>query len=95
MTNQLLEKLAEQAHDVWVEWTKEIVKRFMTEPCFQDQREQWEKSWRPYSILPESQKALDRDIALKYLEIVIHHYNKILDGKIELKISDEEEKNDI
>jgi hypothetical protein len=92
MTNQLLEKLAEQAHNVWVGWTKEIAVRFMTEPSFQHQREAWEQSWIPYSQLPESQKALDRNIATKYLEIVIHHYNKILEGKVELKFSDEEEK---
>jgi len=92
MTHKLIEKLAEEAHNVWVNWSKDIAKRFQTEEFFRYQIEQWEKSWVSYSQLPESQKALDRDIGLKYLEIVIHHYNQILGEKIQLKISDEEEK---
>lgn len=88
----LIELLAEEAHNVWVNWSQEVAKRFKTEDFFKDQIEQWQKSWVGYSQLPESQKALDRDIARKYLEIVIGHYNKILQGKIIFKNSDENEK---
>ena len=64
----LYEELAELEHKQWIAWSKNIVK---TEKISFERIKRWEKLWRPYSELTETEKDQDREWARKVLKIFI------------------------
>lgn len=64
------ERLAELEHEQWIAWSKDIAR---TEKINPRRLDHWEKLWRPYSELTETEKNLDRewaDKAMNILEVV-------------------------
>jgi hypothetical protein len=67
-TNVLLEKLAAEAHEQWMVWSKKIAEEEKLTP---ERLERWQKLWVPYDQLTEEQKEADRERARKILGIII------------------------
>ena len=63
----LIEYLASLEHDLWCEWSKEIVK---TEHISHTRSKCWESFWIPYGLLSEEIKEHDRKWARKVLKTV-------------------------
>jgi hypothetical protein len=61
----LLERISEQVHDAWTEWTKQIQRR--VKPVW---RERWRELWVPYDELSEEEKDKDRKFARKIQTVV-------------------------
>jgi len=59
------ERIAELMHDIWINWSKTIVR---TEQISQDRFERWVRCWKNYRDLPEEFKNLDREQADKIIE---------------------------
>jgi len=60
-----LERIADQVHRIWVEWTKQVSRR--VKPVW---RERWRRLWIEYDRLPESEKDKDRKFARKIQRVV-------------------------
>lgn len=67
---ELLEKLAEECHNVWVGWTKEVIKLNRNAEITNGLEEKWSPYWIPYSQLPEGTKELDRIPARKIIAVL-------------------------
>ena len=62
---QLIESLADLAHQIWCGWSKDV-KGDVSE----ERRDRWEKLWIPYGGLPEEEKEKDRDVARKIVALL-------------------------
>ena len=74
-TFPLLEKLSEQAHIIWSEHVTSLVSRYETEEgnaiIPKEKIESWKKLiMTPYNDLSDEEKDKDREIALKYFNII-------------------------
>lgn len=64
-----VEKIAEELHAIWVEWSKELAD---TECWISRPRlERWKRLWVPYRMLTEEMKEKDRRIARKILHVLL------------------------
>jgi hypothetical protein len=71
----VLEKLSEQAHIVWSEWVTSLISRYETGEGIIVIPTDKIVSWRelimtPYESLSEEEKDKDREIALKYFNLM-------------------------
>lgn len=65
-----LEELAELEHEQWISWTKSVVKQWKdSDGDFDFLIFKWEKNWKPYKDLTETEKEKDRKWARKVLSI--------------------------
>ena len=62
-----IEKLAALAHEMWMNWSKEIVREEYVSTA---RRHRWAGLWRPYEELPDVAKHIDRAWARKMLEVI-------------------------
>lgn len=63
--DQLLEKLAESIHNMWMGWAVHA-----SESVDPEIKERWNKMFMPYSDLPEEEKQKDRIEAIAFLDLV-------------------------
>ena len=79
-----LERVAGEVHQVWCRW---MMYMFNSQTAAAIAR--WERQMQtPYAQLSEEEKASDREIARRYLDIVLstrslEHIDKLLEGKIQ------------
>jgi len=72
-----LESLARVAHEVWMDWAKNIIE---TEDISPERVKRWEEEcFMPYDELSEEMKELDREQAQKYLDALAHPVEKDVD----------------
>lgn len=64
---ELLDKVANLAHEEWEKWSKELVEK---EKLSKKRIEDWKKLWVEYSKLSEKEKNKDRIWAKKFLELL-------------------------
>jgi len=60
----IVEELAEFAHDLWMHWSQHIAEE---ESISQSRRDRWGKLWTEYENLSEEMKDKDRDLVDKFL----------------------------
>jgi hypothetical protein len=63
--DDLIERLAELEHAQWVYWSKSIAHEVSPERL-----ERWKKYWVDYKDLPEDIKNMDRDWAMRVIDII-------------------------
>lgn len=63
----MINKLAEEIHNIWVKWSKSIMKEEKLSPR---RRRRWLKCFVPYSELSEYMKEKDRKIARQLLKTI-------------------------
>ncbi len=75
------ELLAELEHEQWIVWSKDIA---ATEDIKSKRAMRWEKLWRPYSELTESEKDQDREWADKAIAILHDRITRFIKEQEEL-----------
>ncbi|MFW6219461.1 MAG: hypothetical protein ACOC33_01205 [bacterium] len=86
----LIDKLAELEHKQWEKWSKEIAKR---ENIDEKTIKKWKKYWVDYDELGEKEKDLDREWAIKVINVIGDYINN--QAKNEKKNLSESELNNI
>lgn len=67
----LLEDLSDMVHQQWMAWSKGLCEE--GELISKKRCERWESYWVDYKDLPEKVKDIDRDIAQRYMSVVLKH----------------------
>ena len=82
--NSKLERMADEAHQVWCNWMEYMFKQGSTRsdngPWIMNEsaKRRWARQMiTPYAQLSESEKASDRDIAKRYLDIALQKEKEI------------------
>lgn len=71
---ELIERLAEVIHEIWIVWTQHIVDREEISKekleMSEERLDKWKDYWIPYSELSEEVKELDRYWARKIVKLL-------------------------